>query len=577
MKHLRRLWPYVRLHRRRYALGLALVALGTLASAAAPALIKFAIDALQNGATQRFLTLAALAIVLLALVRGVVHFAGRTLILTTARRIEYDVRNDLYRHLMRLPPSFYDRRASGDITSRAINDLDGVRMMVGFALMSLVGTSLMFASCLTGMFAIDGKLTLLCLAPLSLVTLITAASGAAMHAKSLAVQDQLGTLSARAQENFTGARVVRAFAQEEHEIERYRRECDEYLRRNMSLVRLRATIYATITFFTQLAVVATLWMGGRGLIRGSFSAGDFAAFTAYQFMLVWPMVGLGWTITMVQRGVACLGRITELLEAPPEQRDGSASGTDFAGRIDVRNLTFRYDEDREPALRNVSFAIEPGETVAIVGRTGSGKSSIAALLTRLYPAPAGTIFVDGKDVNDIPVEELRKAVGCVPQDPFLFSDTLRENIAFGSLDGQAGVERAAALARIAADAERFPGRLDQMIGERGVTLSGGQKQRTALARALVRRPAILILDDALSSVDAHTEREILDELRSYRKGRTCIVITHRLAAVRDADRIVVLGAGEVAETGRHDELVARGGLYARMCERQQIVDQLEGP
>jgi len=572
MTHLRRLLPYLRERRGRYALGLAFVLLAAASGAAVPLVIREAIRALEHGSSRGFIAGAAAAIVLFAGVRGAFTVAGRNAILLAARGIEHALRNDIYRHLARLPASFYDTHPSGDITSRIVNDLEGARLVVGIGLISVVGTGLVLLASLAGMFWLDARLALLCMAPLAAVSVVTWATGAPLHARSLALQDQLGVLSSRAQENFAGARVVRAFAQEDRETDRWRGACDEYLRRALAFARTRGVAYALITFFTELAIAVTLWAGGRGMIEGTLAKEDFVAFTAYQFMLVWPMIAIGWTITIAQRGAACMGRIAELLGTPPEADAADPGPVDFAGRIEIRGLTFRYEADREPALRDVSLAIEPGRTVAVVGRTGAGKSTLAALLTRLYPAPRGTVFIDGRDVNDIPIERQRRAVGCVPQDPFLFSDTIRGNIAFG---GEGDVPRAATLSRIAADAERFPGRLDQMIGERGVTLSGGQKQRVAIARAVVRDPAILVLDDALSSVDAQTEREILGELRAFMKDRTSLVITHRLSAVRDADRIVVLENGAVAEAGTHDELLGRKGAYAAMWERQQLIEELD--
>ncbi len=571
MKLLAKIWPYVRRRAAAYTVGISLVALGTCAGAAVPLIIGLAIDAIRKGHGGKAVLYGAIGIVAFAALRGVLHVGGRMMLLTTARRVEYELRNDIFARLLRLPQSYFGTHPSGDITSRVINDLEGLRLMVGLGITSVISTGLLLAASLIGMFTIDWTLTLLALIPMTVVSVITAATGPAMHRRSLSVQDQLGVISSRAQENFTGARVIRAFAQEDSEIARYRAECDVYLRANISLARLRGGTYALLTFFTELSIATTLWIGGRGLLSGTFSEGSFAAFTAYQFMLVWPMIAIGWTVTIVQRGLACMGRIAEILDAEQAPTGGEAQGVNFAGRIEIRDLTFRYDESREPALSNLSMTIEGGQKVAIVGRTGSGKSTIGALLMRLYPAPRGSMLIDGRDVNDIGVAEQRRAIGCVPQDPFLFSDTLRENIAFG---GAGDAVQAATLSRIAADAERFPGKLDQMIGERGVTLSGGQKQRTALARAIVRNPSILILDDALSSVDAHTERQILDALREIMKGRTSIVITHRLPAIRDADRIYVLDGGKLAESGSHDELMARRALYAEMWERQQLVDQL---
>jgi len=573
VKHLHRLRPYLSRLRARYAVGLSLAALATLAAAAVPLVIKYAVDSLRRGPTGREILAAAGAIVAFAGLRAIFTFGARMLILTGARRFELELRNDVYRQLLRLPASFYDRHAAGDLTSRVINDIEGVRMMTGIGLQQVVATSLMLVMCLAGMFAISPKLALICIVPMSLITVVFAVAGPAMHRRSLAVQDQLGVVSSRAQENFSGQRVVRAFVQEDREVGRFRVECDRYLQANLSFARLRGTTNGLMTLLAELAIVATLFVGGRAIVGGTMSEGDFAAFTAYQFMLVWPMIAIGWTITLAQRGLACLQRIAELMDEKPDAAGGTATA-DFTAAVEFRNLTFRYDETREPALRNVSFSIARGATVAIVGRTGAGKSTLAALLTRLYPAPPGTVLIDGRDVNDLPADAQRRAVGCVPQDPFLFSDTIRENIAFGSLDGAAQTDRAAALSRIAGDAERFPQKLDQMIGERGVTLSGGQKQRTALARAIVRDPAILILDDALSSVDAHTEREILDELRGVMKGRTCIVITHRLAVARLADRVVVLDSGAVSETGTHEDLVRSGRLYAKLWTRQQLMKEI---
>lgn len=577
MKSLRRLSAYLRRRRGIYAAGLSILALATIVNAAIPLVIKQAIDALRVGDPTHLLGPCALLIIGLAIVRGFLVFFGRNLILTTARRIEYELRNDIYRHLLRLPISFYDAHASGDITSRFINDLEAVRMMVGIGLISIVATGLMFLASMTGMFIIDWKLALASLVPLSVVSIITAITGHAMHAQSMHIQDRLGAISAFAQENFNGARVVRAFAQEEHAIAGFSAECTTYLHANMKFARLRGTAYALMSFFTQLAIAVTLWVGGRGLMLGTFSEGDFAAFTAYQFMLVWPMIAIGWTLTIVQRGIACMDRIIELLDTPPVLRRTDSPNVNFSGRIEIRDLTFQYDKNRDAALRHVSLVIEPGSRVAIVGPTGAGKSTLAALLTRLYPAPSGTVFIDGHNVNTISPELQRRTIGCVPQDSFLFSDTLRANILFGApeaSDGHIDVERAATLSRIAQDAERFPDRLDQLIGERGVTLSGGQKQRTAIARAIVREPAILLLDDALSSVDAQTEHEILNDLEGVMRGRTTLIITHRLASARHADRVYVLDRGKIVESGTHDELKKGPGLYARMWARQQFLSTI---
>jgi ATP-binding cassette subfamily B protein len=579
MKHLGRLLPYLRRHRRAYLLGMVFVVPATACAAIYPLLVGWMVDRLPTASASKTLVLGvAGALGAAALLRAGLLMISRYRILAASRGVEFDLRNDLYGHLETLSARWFDTNASGEITSRVINDIEGVRTMIGIGIMGMVSTGLLFLVSVVGMLATSPFLAALFVAPLLGVSAVMAWTGMKMHDMSVDVQSQLGVLSSRAQENFAGARVVRAFVQEENEIARYRSACEEYRRRNLRLARWRSAQWAAILLLAEGAMVVSLLVAGKSIIGGTLTMGALTTFAGYQFQLVLPMTGIGWIISIAQRGVVCMGRLAEIFDARPDSSDerAVAGAGPVRGRIEARDLTFAYAPDRPAALRELSFTIEPGQKVAVVGRTGAGKSTLVQLLLRHYRLPDGMLFLDGRDVNTVPLAELRGAIGTVPQDLFLFSDKLRENIAFGGRNGVAddAIARAAEISRLAADLDQFPDRLDQVIGERGVTLSGGQKQRTALARAVVREPRILVLDDALSAVDSHTERDIQERLREFMKGRTTIVITHRLSAIADADLILVLDEGRLVERGRHADLAAAGGTYARLWESQKLAEEL---
>lgn len=577
LKNLRRMGPYLRRYRRGYLLGLACVAVSTGFSIVTPLLIKSAIDALDKRLTREFILYSAGAIVCFAVLRAAFQFTGRYRLITLSRRIEYDLRNDLYRRLQGFPAHFYDRHKTGDILSRVINDIEAVRMVVGVGIMAITGTLLTFVFSAVMLFVLDPALAAMALVPLTLISLVMTRTGGKMTESSLAVQDQLGVLSTAAQENFSGARVIKAFACEDREIEHYRTLCRDYHRKNMTAAHWRGVTWALILVLTEACMAVTLLYGGRGIIEQRLTKGAFAAFTAYQFLLIWPMIAIGWVITLVQRGEACMGRLIKLLEAHHDSTvhaDGPISGVP---RIEFRNLVFQYEEGRPPAIRNVSFTIEGGRRVALIGRIGSGKSTLLHLLLKLYPTPRGMIFIDGRDINDIRTETIRQTFGCAPQDSFLFSDRIRENIAFGSLDGttEEKILQAIRLARLTDDISAFPDKLDQIIGERGVTLSGGQKQRTSIARALLREPKVLLIDDAFSNVDAETERDIVVGILDHLGSRTLIAATHRLNSVRTFDEIIVLDEGRIIDRGPHAGLLERGGMYAHMLEQQSLEEILK--
>ena len=586
----RRLFPFVLRYRRQFLLGLLCVVLSSTFQLLGPWVLKYAIDDLGQAVTRQKLVLYAALILGVACVRGLFLFLMRRIIIGASREIEYDMRNAFFARLQQMPLAFYQARRTGDLMSRATNDLNAVRTMIGPAVMYSASTLLVFVVAIVLMSSIDMKLTLIALLPLPLVSISVKYFGSAIHRRFEAIQAQLSDLSAVVQETLAGVRVVRAYNQEPYEIERFRGANEEYVRRNRVLIKLQGMFYPSLTLFLGIGSLLVLWVGSREVIGGRITVGEFVAFNSYLVMLSWPMIAFGWVTNMLQRGMASWKRMLDVLDATPDISDAhvTAAGAAAAitGAIEFRDLVFTYPGAARPVLDHVSLRIEPGQTVAFVGATGSGKSTLLNLLPRLHEPPAGTVFLDGVDVREIPLARLRGAIGFVPQEPFLFSDTIAGNIAFGVAPSPAGdaadstpqldarMRAAAAVSRLDKDVDAFPNGYETMVGERGITLSGGQKQRTALARAVMLDPAILVLDDGLSAVDTYTEEEILLRLRDVMRVRTSIIVAHRVSTVRDADHIFVLEHGRIAERGRHDDLVAHGGLYATLYRRQLLEEEL---
>jgi len=585
-----RLLPFLLRYKRAFSTGLACVVITTAIQLLSPWVLKSAIDDLNTGVTRTKLAIYAALLLGIALVGGFFRFLMRRILIGASRDIEYDVRNAFFARLEQMPLAYYQARRTGDLMSRATNDLNAVRMMIGPAVMYSSNTIIVFIVAILLMATIDGWLTLVALAPMPLVTISVKYFGNAIHTRFEAIQAQLADLSAVVQEALSGVRVVRAYNQEPHELARFKAANDEYVRRNRGLIRLQGLFFPSMTLFLGFGSLLVLWLGSREAIRGRITVGEFVAFNAYLVMLSWPVIAFGWVTNILQRGMASWKRMLEVLDAVPEIDDRTVTPAGRAltvkGAIEIRNLTFTYPGASQPALRDISLAIASGQRAAFIGATGSGKSTLISLIARLHDPPPGTVFVDGVDVREIPLATLRGAIGFVPQEPFLFSDTIAENILFG-VDAprtdaavaetesiETRMKAAAATARLDKDVEAFPHGYGTLVGERGITLSGGQKQRTAIARALTIDPRILILDDALSAVDTYTEEEILGRLRGVMLNRTSLMVSHRVSTVRDADRIFVLDRGQIAESGRHDDLVRLGGLYAALHKRQLLEEEL---
>ncbi len=579
-ENLRPLFPYMRRYRRGFLLGGFFAVCSNAIWVLFPEVIRRAIDDMTRHLSYRGILFYAGILVAVALSKGVFLFLTRWVLIGISRDIEYDLRNDLFRVLERQAPSYFQENRTGDIMARATNDLNAVRMLLGPAIMYSANTLLFTVGALVFMLRISPWLTLLAFVPLPAASILVQYFGRKIHERFERIQAMYSDISARVQENVSGARLVRAFAQEEAEISAFERANAEYVRRALRLVRLMGMLWPTLEFMLGLSLVVVLLVGGHEVVDAKISVGAFVAFTTYMMMLTWPVIALGWVVNLVQRGTASVTRIHEILIAEPSISDATlpatgAVATEIRGEIEFRNLSFTYDNSTAPVLRNIDLRIPAGSSFAIVGPTGSGKTTLVRLIPRLLEAERGVLLVDGHSVMDYPLAKLRGAIGFVPQETFLFSESIRENVAFGAPAAtEEEILQAAATAHIRDEILEFPKGFDTLVGERGITLSGGQKQRTAIARALVRDPRILVLDDALSSVDTFTEERILQGLAEAMRGRTTIFISHRVSTVRHADQIAVLVDGSIVELGTHDELVARNGYYTQLHEKQMLEEEL---
>lgn len=542
-----------------------------------PLIVGQAIDANWNDVTWSRLTISALKVLGASVVGGSFLFLQRRILIGMSRKVEYDLRRDFYAHLVDQPQAFFQEHRTGDLMARATNDLAAVRQLAGPMIMYSLQTLFVVVIVLPLMFLINWRLTLLLFITMPLVSLTVKFFGQQVHVRFEKIQDFFSQITARAQENFTGVRVVRAYAQEGAEIAAFNELNRQYAEKNLSLVRIDALMRPLMQFLIGIGFVLIIWAGVPAAIRGEMTVGQFTVFNMYLFRLIWPLIALGYVVNLYQRGLASLKRMNAILAIEPSIADDAGVKTQppIRGEIEFRNLTFRYHPNDEPVLRDINLRVREGQTVAFVGRTGSGKSTLINVISRIIEAPADTVLVDGVSVRDYPLAQLRSGIGYVPQETFLFSDALAENIAFGVENAaRPQIAWAAEVAGMTEDVEGFPDGFETLVGERGLTLSGGQKQRTAIARAILREPKILILDDALSSVDTYTEEKILGKLRGVMRGRTSLIVSHRISTVRDADLICVLDEGCIIEQGTHNELLAMGGEYSALYERQLLEEEL---
>ncbi|SHK01187.1 ATP-binding cassette, subfamily B [Anaerobranca californiensis DSM 14826] len=577
MGRLRFIKPFLKKYKWHYLFGLFWLLLVNIIQLIIPRILGNLSDGLAEGILEYSGLLRYVVIILvLALIIAISRFMWRIYIIGTSRRLEYFLRNRLVEHLQKLSPEYFNHHKTGDLMAHATNDINAIRMAFGPGIIMI--TDALVISIITIFLMINQvgwQLTLIALIPLPFLATGAGIFGRVIHKRFKKVQEAFSNLTDKVQENLSGIRVVKAFVQEQAEIKKFNEASQHHVNMNMRLIAIWGALFPLIQVIATLSMILILFYGGRAVIYGIISIGDFVAFNSYLGLMIWPMMAIGWVINVIQRGTASLDRVNEILLEKPDITDApDAIDLDIQGEIEFKNLTFGYVKGI-PVLKNINLKIEKGKTLAIIGRTGSGKTTLVNLLLRLANPPKGTLFIDGVDINKIKLKSLRENIGYVPQDNFLFSTTIEENIAFGLREyTKEQVEEAAKIAQVYDNIMDFPDKFNTMLGERGVTLSGGQKQRVSIARAIIKEPAILILDDSLSAVDTHTEEEILKGLRKIMAERTSIIISHRVSTVKEADEIVVMDDGEIVERGTHDQLVALGGLYYQLHIKQLLEEKV---
>jgi len=579
MKHLLTLKKYFVRYKKKLFWGFLFILLSNAGTVYVPILIKDSINAIEGNTTIDQLIHYALLIVVASLSAGIFRFYIRQTIIVVSREIEFDLRYDFWNHIQRLPLRFFQNNSTGNIMAHATNDINAVRMFIGPAVMYSTDTFIRLIIVLAIMISLDPMLTLYTLLPLPILSVVVYKIGKKIHQKFTLIQEKFSEITTKAQENFSGIRVIKSYVREENEIKHFNKLSQEYLKRNMDMVKIQAAIMPFLFLITGLSIILVIWIGGSEVISGEATLGEITAFVIYLGILIWPMIAFGWVINIIQQAEASMKRLNKILSEPYEIDDSNRTNYSIKriiGEIEFRNVSFRYDENHPYILKDINLKILQGSTVAIMGYTGIGKTTFINLIPRLYDVTGGEILIDGKDIRTIPLNVLRREIGIVQQESFMFSDSVTNNISYGLRNiNKERVIEVSKIAHFDKDVEDFPLKYETMVGERGITLSGGQKQRASLARALAIDPKILVLDDSFSAVDTHTEEEILKSLKDFMKDRTSIIISHRISTVKDADKIIVLSDGKIAEEGTHEELVMLGGIYADLHFKQLLEKELE--
>ncbi len=570
---------YFRRYKNTIALGILFIIISNVASVFVPILIKDGINSLKEDINTKVILNYALYIVGITFISGVFQFLIRQTIIVVSRKIEYDLRQDFWAHIQKLPLRFFQNNSTGNIMAHATNDINAVRSFVGPAVMYSIDNGVLFVMIISIMISLSPSLTLYALLPLPVLSFLVYLVMRKVHKRYTRIQEKFSELTTLAQENFSGIRVIKSYVRENYEINKYTYHSNEYLKRRMDLVCLQALFHPIFFMIAGLSAIIVILIGGRMVMQNQISLGVIAAFIAYLSMLIWPMISFGFVANIIQQADASMKRLMRFFNEPYEIDD--SPDTDFSiktieGDIEFKNVSFRYNEYLPLVLHNISLKINKGETVAFIGKTGVGKTTLINLINRMYDVTSGEILIDGINIKQIPLSVLRKNIGYVPQEIFLFSDTLENNIAYG-LNGydKSLIEYVSEIAQLTKDVKDFPDEFNTILGERGITLSGGQKQRTSLARALAIDPKILILDDSFSAIDTHTEEEILKRLKEFMKNRTSIIISHRISTVKDVDKIFVIDKGKIVEEGKHEDLISLGGIYAELYYKQLLEDELK--